>query len=123
MREIDLEYLIVDRTNWKRGTKNFNLLTIGGLIENVFIPLHWIQLNKQGGSNVDERKKLIEGLCDHLSKTGRAITGSILLADREFIGSQWFEYLKSKHLSFVIRLRERMYFELQTITGKKNFVK
>src|SRR3989338_6863924 len=44
--EVDLQYLIVDRTNWKRGAKNFNLLTIGNLKQNVFMPLYWIQLNK-----------------------------------------------------------------------------
>ena len=36
----DLQYLIVDRTNWKRGKKNFNLLTIGNYLNNIFIPLH-----------------------------------------------------------------------------------
>lgn len=121
--EIDLRYLIVDRTNWKRGIKNFNLLTVGSLMENVFMPLHWIQLNKRGNSNIDDRKTLIDGLCDLINKAGRAITGSILLADREFIGQDWFEYLLSQKLSFVIRLREKMYFELQTVDGKKNFIK
>ena len=121
--EIDLHYLIVDRSNWKRGAKNFNLLTIGNLMENIFMPLYWLQLNKRGNSNIDDRKALIEGLCDLINKTGKAIRGSILLADREFIGQTWFEYLKSKELSFVIRLRENMYFDLQTVAGRKNFVK
>ena len=121
--EINLEYLIVDRTNWKRGTKNFNLLTIGNLMENIFTPLYWLQLNKRGNSNTEDRKVLIEGLCHLIDKVGKTIKGSILLADREFIGQLWFEYLLSKGLCFVIRLREKMYFELQTCTGKKNFAK
>ena len=122
--EMDLTYLIVDRTNWKRGTKNFNLLTIGNLLQNIFMPVYWIQLNKQGNSNTEDRKALIEGLSDLLERAGKTIEGSILLADREFIGQLWFEYLLSKHLSFVIRLREKMYFELQTYEGKKtSFVK
>ncbi len=122
--EFDLKYLIVDRTNWKRGTKNFNLLTIGNLMQNIFMPLYWIQLNKRGNSNTEDRKTLIEGLSDLIEKSGKTIRGSILLADREFIGQLWFEYLLSKQLSFVIRLREKMYFELQTYEGKKtSFVK
>ncbi len=122
--EFDLKYLIVDRTNWKRGTKNFNLLTIGNLMQNIFMPLYWIQLNKRGNSNTEDRKTLIEGLSDLIEKSGKIIRGSILLADREFIGQLWFEYLLSKQLSFVIRLREKMYFELQTYEGKKtSFVK
>jgi len=121
--EADLTYLIVDRSNWKRGKKNFNLLTIGNLLSNVFAPLYWIQLNKRGNSNTADRKALIEGLIELLDKFGKTIEGSILLADREFIGATWFEYLSGKNISFVIRLREKMYFELQTHTGKKNFIK
>lgn len=119
IREMDLQYLIVDRTNWKRGVKNFNLLTIGNLMNNVFMPIYWIQLNKRGNSNTDDRKVLIKGLKNLIEKAGKTIKGSILLADREFIGQAWFEYLLSEHLSFVIRLREKMYFELQTSTGEK----
>ncbi len=117
--ETDLQYLIVDRTNWKRGKKNFNLLTIGNYLNNIFIPLHWTQLNKRGNSHTADRKTLIEGLQALTTKAGKTIEHSILLADREFIGQQWFEYLLSKELSFVIRLREKMYFELQTCEGKK----
>lgn len=123
VREVDMRYLIVDRTNWKRGTKNFNLLTIGNLMQNIFVPIYWIQLNKRGNSNTEDRKALIEGLSDLVEKTGKTIKGSILLADREFIGQQWFEYLLGKRLSFVIRLREKMYFELETYEEKKNFIK
>lgn len=118
--DLDLQYLIVDRTNWKRGAKNFNLLTIGNLMENVFMPLYWIQLDKRGNSNTEDRKGLIEGLSELIEKAGKSIKGSILLADRVFVGQLWFEYLLSKQLSFVIRLRENMYFELQTFEGKKN---
>lgn len=119
----DLQYLIVDRTNWKRGKKNFNLLTIGNAINNIFMPLHWTQLNKRGNSRTADRKILIEGLKTLTTKAGKTIKGSILLADRKFIGQQWFEYLLNNQLSFVIRLREKMYFELQTCEGKKNFIK
>jgi hypothetical protein len=119
----DMTYLIVDRTNWKRGAKNINLLTIGGMISGAFVPFYWLQLNKGGGSNIKERKSLREGMISLAKAADRSLAGSILLADREFIGQQWFQYLLSKNLSFVIRLREKMYFELQTYTGKKNFIK
>lgn len=54
--KIDSTYIIVDRTNWKRGIKNINLLTIGGLSSGIFLPLCWTQLDKQGNSNFDDRK-------------------------------------------------------------------
>ena len=68
------------------------------------MPIYWLQLNKRGNSNIEDRKALIEGLCNLLERTGKTIKGSILLADREFIGQTWFEYLLSKNLSFVIPL-------------------
>jgi len=117
--EFDMTYLIVDRSNWKRGLKNINLLTIGSLIHQVFAPFYWIQLNKRGNSNIEDRKNLIEGVLALAVRAGKSLQKSILLADREFIGQLWFEYLLAKNLSFVIRLREKMYFELQTYTGKK----
>jgi len=121
--QTDMSYLIIDRTNWKRGTKNINLFTIGGLMDEVFVPFYWLQLNKGGGSSIEERKSLIEGMFSLAQTVGRSLTGSILLADREFLGQKWFQYLLSKKLSFVIRLREKMYFDLQTHRGKKNFIK
>ena len=117
--EMDLTYLIIDRSNWKRGKKNINLLTIGTLMTNIFIPFYWIQLDKRGNSNFEDRKSLINQFAGLARKAGKSIKGSIVLADREFIGRLWFEFLLSKELSFVIRLKEKMYFDLQTCAGKK----
>ncbi|MEK7224667.1 MAG: transposase, partial [Bacteroidota bacterium] len=101
--------------------KNFNLLPLGKLCNGIFLPLHWIQLNKRGNSNLEDRKTVMQELMNQLVSFGKTIRGSILLGDREFIGKDWFAYLLSEKISFVIRLREKMYFELQTYTGKKNF--
>ena len=113
----EFAYLIVDRTNWKFGKKNINLLTIGALCQNIFMPLMWTQLNKQGNSNFKDIKKLITQLLKLLKRNNRNSKGLILLADREFIGADWFKYLATNKLSFVIRLREKMYFELHTFNG------
>lgn len=119
--EIESPYLIIDRTNWKIGKKNVNLLTIGGLCKHVFLPLQWLQLDKEGSSNVEERKNLLNSLIDLFAWAGKQTKGLILLADREFIGTRWFEYLLSKDISFVIRMKEKTYADLSTVTGKKNF--
>ena len=116
-----LEYLIVDRSNWKRGKKSINLLTIGSLLNDVFVPFYWLQLNnKGGGSKLQERTALIQGIRCLAKRAGKSIQASILLADREFIGQMWFEYLQSEKISFVIRMKAKMYFELVTYRGKKN---
>lgn len=117
--QIDLPYIIVDRTNWKRGIKNINLLTIGGLRDGIFLPLCWLQLNKQGNSNFEDRKQLIERFINLIKKKCVDTSSMVLLADREFIGAEWFKYLVEKELHFVIRLKAKMYFDLQTCEGKK----
>jgi hypothetical protein len=117
--ELNSCYIIVDRTNWKRGTKNINLLTIGGLLENVFAPIMWIQLNKRGNSNFEDRKQLIDRFIQLLKHNAKTPSRRILLADREFIGKDWFEYLRAKELHFVIRLKSNMYFDLCSLTTKK----
>jgi len=119
--QIDQNYLIMDRTNWKIGIKHVNLLTIGGLSNGSFIPLQWLQLGRAGNSNLENRKKLIDKLIGLFQWAGKSVKGLILLADREFLGNRWLEYLVSKEISFVIRLRQNMYGELATVAGKKNF--
>lgn len=119
--QIEPPYLIMDRSNWKIGKKNVNLLTIGGLLQNTFLPFHWQQLDKRGNSNFEERKNLMVRLIELLQYAGKSAEGMILLADREFIGTEWFEFLRTKKISFVIRMRENTYGELSAFTGKKNF--
>lgn len=119
LSEIDLKHIIVDRTNWKRGVKNINLLTIGGLRSGIFLPLFWLQLNKQGNSNFEDRKLLIDQFLALLKRRCVDTANMVLLADREFIGANWFKYLMQKELHFVIRLKAKMYFDLQTYTGIK----
>ena len=53
-------HLTIDRTNWKYGKENFNLLVVGIVYEGAAIPLLWTQLEKQGNSNTEERIALME---------------------------------------------------------------
>jgi len=52
--------LIMDRTNWKFGEKNKNILTIGLLLEDnaTFIPLIWKDLAHKGNSSQEIRLEL-----------------------------------------------------------------
>lgn len=52
--------LIMDRTNWKFGEVNINILMIGISYKNVAIPLIFKMLDKQGNSHTEERIALIE---------------------------------------------------------------
>lgn len=96
--------LTMDRTNWKFGKIDINFLVIGGIYGNYSIPLCWVLLPHRGNSQTAQRIDLLERLL-LVIPLNRIKT---LLADREFVGEDWFFYLKEKNLPFCIRLKENM---------------
>jgi len=76
--------LVLDRTNWKFGTKNINILMLGVAYKNVAFPLMFSMLDKRGNSNTQERIDLIKKYLDWFG--GHTI--DCLLADREFVGDK-----------------------------------
>ena len=92
----------IDRTNWKLGYANINILMAGIVYRGICIPLAWILLDKRGNSNTAERKQLMKKLLKVLDKD--QIT--CVVADREFIGDDWFTYLEETGLFYGIRIRE-----------------
>lgn len=97
--------LSMDRTNWKFGQININILTIGISWRGTAIPLVWMLLDKRGNSNQQERILLLERLLSYLHPSQQERI-RYLLMDREFIGYHWIEYLKHKPFSFIIRIRK-----------------
>jgi hypothetical protein len=95
-------YLAMDRTNWKFGKKNINILLVSIICGSYAVPIYWILLDKRGNSNHKERKLLFEALLKIIDKSH--IAG--ILADREFIGKKWFDYLLSRDLPFFIRIKK-----------------
>ena len=51
--------LCVDRTNWKLGKKNINLLVLGIAYNGLCVPILWTFLDKRGCSNTNERTCLL----------------------------------------------------------------
>lgn len=98
------DYLLLDGTSWKRGQKWYHFMTLCMVYRQVAIPIYWIDLNKHGTSNYKERKKLI-----NKAKRYFNLSGKTLLADREYIGKDWFKYLLINEISFVIRLKKKFY--------------
>jgi hypothetical protein len=94
-------YLTMDRTNWQWGKSKINVLMLGIVYKGVAIPIYWELLNKKGNSDTEERIKLIQKFIDKFGKT--RIEG--LLADREFVGHNWFEWLIKEQLPFYIRIK------------------
>ena len=94
-------YLTIDRTNWKWGKENINVLMLGIVYKGTAIPICWELLNKGGNSDTFERIELMEKFIKCFGKT--CIAG--VLADREFIGKDWFDWLSSQNIPFCIRIR------------------
>jgi len=93
-------YLVMDRTNWKFGKANTNILMLGIIYAKMCFPLYWMCLDKGGSSSFWERKDLLDKAIEMLGKERI----KALLGDREFIGVKWFKYLIDKEIEFHIRL-------------------
>ena len=109
--------LAMDRTNWKIGKININILVIGVAHMGIAFPLIWATLEKRGNSNTTERIQLIEKF---INIFGVERIGA-LTADREFIGYEWFSWLITKEIPFRIRIKEN--FKVISSKGKKVAIK
>lgn len=102
--------LTVDRTIWEFGKTKINILVLAVAYRGVAVPLLWKFLTKKdepengkkGNSNTGERKELMERFFSLFGKERiEAVT-----ADREFIGDQWFLWLKDNKINIFIRIKE-----------------
>lgn len=93
--------LVMDRTNWKFGDSNINILMVGVSYRNIAFPLMFKMLDKRGNSNTQERIELIQNFIDWF---GRDCI-DCLLADREFVGQDWLSFLNTNKIRYHIRIR------------------
>ena len=101
----DWTCLSMDRTNWKFGSCNINILTIGISWRGTAIPLVWMMLPKRGQSNQNERILLLQRLLNCLDQKQKKRI-RYLLMDREFAADEWLTYLKNQSIHFLIRIRK-----------------
>ena len=105
--------LSLDRTNWKFGQLNINILYLSVIYEGVGLPILWTVLgNKRGNSNEKEREELFNRF-HHLFDLSII---EYITADREFIGGKWWDYLVHHKIPFYIRFRDN--FDLTLKGGK-----
>ena len=101
--------LSLDRTNWKLGTLNINLLFLSVIYKGVSLPVLWCVLgDKRGNSSQAERIDLLYRFIEYFGSE----TIECLTADREFVGNDWIEFLALHHIRFYIRVRKNMHFKL-----------
>ena len=61
----------------------------------------WLTLDKKGNSNTKERKQLIEQVLKIIPKSEI----EIIVADREFVGEEWMEFLQNHEISFAVKTK------------------
>lgn len=105
-------YLLLDRTNWKFGKNNINLLVIGLVYKGVFIPLVWLDLGRAGNSNAQQRLDLLDRLLNWWSLSGVPLPKLHIAGDREFIGFDWLKGLELRNIDYVMRIRANFKLEL-----------
>ncbi len=98
-------YLTIDRTNWQWGKSDINILTLAIAFKGIAIPIYWDLLDKKGNSDTAERISLIQKFINRFGKD--CIAG--ILADREFIGNDWFSWLLEEKISFYIRIKKNLW--------------
>jgi hypothetical protein len=103
--ENDKWVLAIDRTNWKFGKLDINILVLTIDCLGIGVPILWSMLDNNGGSSdTEERKELLNKFIKIFS------TDSIesLLGDREFIGDKWLKFLDDKGIHFYIRIKSNL---------------
>lgn len=79
----------MDRTNWKFGDVNINVLVLGIAYDHMSFPILFRLLQKRAYSNFKERINIMERF---IRLFGRDSI-KCLVADREFVGNEWFKWL------------------------------
>lgn len=99
--------LALDRTNWKFGKIDINILMLTVAYKGIALPLMWSLLKKRGNSNTFERIALIKRIL--------LLIGSenidCILGDREFVGAEWIQWLDDQGIPFLFRIRNNSLLE------------
>lgn len=93
--------LALDRTNWMHGTQPLNLLVLGVVLNGFTLPLVWTALPHGGSSDTARREQLVARLLRHLPAT----RWKVLVADREFVGQDWFRFLRRRRVKRCLRVK------------------
>jgi hypothetical protein len=98
-------HLALDRTQWKLGRRDVNILVLAVVTPRARVPLIWSVLENNGGnSDTGERIALMRR---YLAIFGAASI-RLLLADREFVGRTWMDFLNENNIPFAIRMKAKL---------------
>jgi hypothetical protein len=106
--------LAMDRTNWKFGQTNINILALSIVYDGISFPILFSMLDKRGNSHTTERIALVERFINLFSKEKI----QAILGDREFVGEEWVSYLNKSRIGYYLRIRNNFLIQ-DPRTGKQ----
>jgi len=96
--------LALDRTQWQIGGHEVNFLVLAAVTRRFRLPLMWTMVRSRGTSSTRQRIALMR----RYLRLFDVSTIRLLLADREFVGHEWMDFLNENNIPFAIRLRENL---------------
>ena len=115
-------YIIaLDRTCWKFGKTDINILFLVIVIGKISVPIYWHMLGSGGACSSDLMKEMLRRFIDNFGSAKI----KYLLADREFMSKEWLAFLKQTQVIFAIPLKKdvkiRLYGKVQILPVGKSF--
>ncbi len=107
--------LCLDRTEWDFGKCQVNLLVLTGCCQGIGMPLYVEVLDNQSGNSSTQDRILI--LQKVIALLGKARIGAVI-ADREFVGKDWMEYLLKEKIAFFLRVPKSYLFTVNGVVLK-----
>lgn len=99
-----VEYLYLDATEWEFGSLQIHVLVLSADYKGVCVPVFFTIYSHKGILSEKKRIGFVKK-CLLFYK----LQDKILMADREFIGKDWFSFLDKHGIYFIIRLRKGNY--------------
>ncbi len=94
-------YLALDRTQWQIGGRDVNFLVLAAVTRRFRVPLMWSMIDGRGCSDTRQRIDLMRRYLDLFGVSSIRM----LVADREFVGREWTDFLCENNVPFAIRMR------------------
>ena len=110
------QYIIaVDRTCWKFGKSDINILFLVIVFGKISVPIYWYPLDHGGACSSWLMEKILERFINNFG----IHKIKYLLADREFMSKEWLYFLTKKQIKFAIPLRKDMKIRIENALQTK----
>ncbi|MDJ1472030.1 transposase [Xanthocytophaga flava] len=94
----------MDSTEWKIGQYPLHVLVLAANVKGIAVPVYFRIYTHKGVLSEKERIGFIRKSLSVID-----LRDKLLIADREFIGKDWFDFLSKNRIDFLIRLRKGIY--------------